>query len=426
MDLEKLCVSVLEKNWYDGFTIPSPKLYPFQWNWDSGFIALGYLRYNTEHAFQELESLFKGQWKNGFLPHIIFHHAERYGEDYFPSASYWNSNVSDLAPANLKTSGITQPPVIGFVLEQFYRKLGKSDRLLTLIKDTIRFHDSLYEHRDLTNSGLIETWHNWESGMDNSPWWDQALDSINEDMVADIQLNRKDAKVVEQSNETRPSDLEYKRYLWLLKTLQHHKFASIPIDYPFRFYDLAINSALIASTESLISLGKAFDLETEKLEMQLTNSKHAFNEYLWNADDRAYYPFDIVRNAQVKMKGAASFLPLMAGVPDASQAEQLMETAAQFDNYNGIPSIDPELDIFEPKRYWRGPVWINMNYLIWKGLLRYGNNRMADELRYKTIELVREAGCREYFSIDQNKKEGYGGKDFSWTAALILVMLDNN
>jgi hypothetical protein len=31
---------VLENNWTGSFTKPSLKLYPHQWNWDSGFISM--------------------------------------------------------------------------------------------------------------------------------------------------------------------------------------------------------------------------------------------------------------------------------------------------------------------------------------------------------------------------------------------------
>ena len=34
-------IEILNDNWRDGFTIPCEGLYPFQWKWDSGFIAIG-------------------------------------------------------------------------------------------------------------------------------------------------------------------------------------------------------------------------------------------------------------------------------------------------------------------------------------------------------------------------------------------------
>ena len=42
--------ATLDRNWRDGYTLPSPNLYPFQWNWDAGFIALGLAYVRPERA----------------------------------------------------------------------------------------------------------------------------------------------------------------------------------------------------------------------------------------------------------------------------------------------------------------------------------------------------------------------------------------
>ena len=120
---------VLEKNWQDGFTIPCEGLYPFQWNWDSGFIALGWAHIDMEKAKSELRYLLSGQWSNGFLPHIIFHNES---ETYFPGPEV---HAADLSPysSEIKTSGITQPPVLGFVLEELFIISGNTEFAHTTI-----------------------------------------------------------------------------------------------------------------------------------------------------------------------------------------------------------------------------------------------------------------------------------------------------
>ena len=65
---------ILIGNRKDGYTLPTNnKLYPAQWNWDSAFISIGYSYFNIEYALMELETLLKGQWKDGMIPHILFH-----------------------------------------------------------------------------------------------------------------------------------------------------------------------------------------------------------------------------------------------------------------------------------------------------------------------------------------------------------------
>ena len=41
MSLIQRAIDTLAKNDRGGFTIPTKGLYPYQWNWDSAFVALG-------------------------------------------------------------------------------------------------------------------------------------------------------------------------------------------------------------------------------------------------------------------------------------------------------------------------------------------------------------------------------------------------
>ncbi|MFQ5815068.1 MAG: hypothetical protein ACE5G7_01055, partial [Candidatus Hydrothermarchaeaceae archaeon] len=75
-------------------------------------------------------------------------------------------------------------------------------------------------------------------------------------------------------------------------------------------------------------------------------------------------------------------------------------------------------EYFESANYWRGPIWININWMLYQGLRRYGFGDKAESVRGDIIELVRRFGFYEYF--DPIKGMGYGSKDFSWTAALFL------
>ncbi len=425
MNLTEECKRVLLQNWREGYTVPSPNLYPFQWNWDSAFIALGYLHIDPEMAFQEMEHLFKGQWDNGFLPHIVFHNEEKYSSGYFPSADYWNSGVSDKAPKDLKTTGISQPPIHGYVLERMYDKLGSSDRLVDLFDKLVSYHKYLYEARDTLNNGLVAIWHNWESGMDNSPWWDTSLDRIASDHLEAIKLDRKDVKVVENYEEERPTDDEYRRYLWLLRTLQGHKFESCPPDFPFQLLDLTFNSLLIASTECILRLGPALGRDVSWFESKLEEGKSNFIDLMWNEQDGYFYPFDLVTKEQVPLIGAACFLPLFAGIPTKEQAETLVDRLKKYDGLYGIPSFDPSQEQYEPKKYWRGPIWVNMNYLICKGLERYGYNEASEKLKKSTIQMLERYGLREYYPVDTSSETGYGAKDFSWSASLALDLLNS-
>ncbi len=63
---------VLRQNDMGGWTRAASDLYPHQWSWDTGFIAIGLAHLDTRRAAQELLTLFQHQWKTGKVPHIVF------------------------------------------------------------------------------------------------------------------------------------------------------------------------------------------------------------------------------------------------------------------------------------------------------------------------------------------------------------------
>lgn len=128
INIEKLlhnCESVLENNWKDNFTIPATTLYPHQWSWDAGFIAIGNSYRDTDKAIKELEYLFDAQWKNGMIPHIVFNEKEK---TYFPAAEFYDINRSSDGPIHIGTSGMTQPPVHAISCHYIYQNSTNKDK----------------------------------------------------------------------------------------------------------------------------------------------------------------------------------------------------------------------------------------------------------------------------------------------------------
>src|SRR3954465_8015343 len=119
---------VLRRNGLKAWTKPAPSLYPHQWSWDSAFIALGLAHVDNSRATDELDSLFRGQWSTGKVPHIVFDpHAPP--KSYFPDAERWNSSaLSEDAPAEPHTSGLCQPPVHAIAVLRIWEAALKRQR----------------------------------------------------------------------------------------------------------------------------------------------------------------------------------------------------------------------------------------------------------------------------------------------------------
>ena len=124
---------------------------------------------------------------------------------------------------------------------------------------------------------------------------------------------------------------------------------------------------------------------------------------------------------------APNYVPLYAGIPSEDQASRMLEALENTGFYPRrgnvvpVPSYDPYGFSFSPVQYWRGPVWININWLLMGGLERYGFKEQAAQLRQATIGLVEEQGFFEHFNPMNGK--GHGSIFFSWTAALLLDVL---
>lgn len=425
---------ILQQNWRDGFTVPSTHLYPFQWNWDSGFVALGHYYHNPKYAIRELQSLFSGQWENGLLPHIIFHSEKE--KTYFPNFDFWGSNVNAGAPQKPKSSGITQPAVHGFILESLLER-NRDDQQLrdfarSLFPKIVHYHRFLYTFRDPQREGLMYIFHPWESGRDNSPLWDTSLNRIH---IKEGELpvyQRRDIDIADPAE--RPTQEQYDRYVYLLLLGKKYHYDGVEIaqESPFLVQDDMMNAILIKSNQSLINIGRDLGFDVGELEEWQSQSIRSFNAKCWNDQLKMYTSFDLRAEEQIVAKEIGGLIPLFAGIPSTERAASLDEYLRVLHDrgYYLCPSYDVDSPFYDSCRYWRGPVWPHMNWMIYHGLRQYGYADTAKIVKSDTLEIVSRYGFYEYFepfkaapsSIDR----GYGGDNFSWTASSIIDLIHNS
>lgn len=402
-------VSILEKNDRGGYTVPtSSGLYPAQWNWDSCLVALGWAQFNEERAWQEIDSLFAAQWPDGMIPHIVFH-----GDDstYFPNSRVWAAGPSK------RTSGISQPPVAATVVRYLYEKFSTSftrTKTAEIIPKLVRWHEWFYYARDQHRTGLVAIIHPWESGMDNSPVWDRALSRVPE--AASVAHLRRDTEFA--ATEERPTGADYNRYLHLLYTFRDHQYSPEKLFSitPFRIADVGFNSILARANKDLAFLRKEIGGYASAIEYPQAVEK------LWDETAGFYFSLDSVEDKPISKPGIGSFLPIFADPGALARHPQIKTHLRRWLaklNF-GLCSFDPDRPEFEPQRYWRGPVWLIVNWMLMDGLRQAGCDDIADRLLKASLQLVERHGFFEYF--DPRAGKGLGGPDFSWTAAMYLFL----
>jgi hypothetical protein len=421
--------AVLEANWLGHATSPSRLLYPHQWSWDAACVAIGYASWNQERAETELRSLFSGQWGDGLLPHIVFTDGAR----YFPGPEFWQTERSPAAPDQPKTSGIVQPPIHASAALQVYRLA--SDRkqgaafLEELLPKLVAWHEYLYRERARTDGGLVEIWHPWESGMDNSPLWDRALERMSFDPERLPQYERVDVELSEASE--RPSDEEYDRYVYLVSLFRELAYDASRIRdvAPFAIQPVLFNSLLVQSNRDLAEIARLAGADPAPFETWAESTAAALDEMLWDEEHAVYVDYDVRAGAPVGARTAAGLAPLYAGVPTRARAARMVELLADSRIAVGeagwaVTSLAPGDPGFQSARYWRGPVWPILNWVLQRGLDRYGYATLAEGVRRAIIELARSAGFHEHYNPETGS--GQGAEQFAWTAALVLDLLHEN
>jgi hypothetical protein len=426
---------ILRCNDMGGWTRAAPDLYPHQWSWDTGFIALGLAHLDTGRAARELLTLFEHQWRNGKVPHIVFN-PEAPPESYFPGPEHWASagKFPDAPPAPPYTSALCQPPThaIG-TLRVWEVARGKDeeevarDFLREIYPKLLRWHRYLLTARDPEGSGLVTIYHPWESGTDNSPRWDQALHNIG---VGDLPpYERQDLDHVDEPSE-RPTDAEYARYLWLVELIKRARCdeAAIYDSHPFLVKDVLFSAILVAANEALLEIAEVADApygERAEISAWIIRGRRGL-EGSWSQDLELCLDHDLRRSAPLRARTVASFAPLVVG--DSGRLESLLRTLyspeflGQPDLYLPLPPpTSPAEARFHPRSYWRGPVWPVVSWLLWRALVRAGEKDRAEALRRGALDQLSERGFAEYF--EPFTGEPLGSDDQSWTAAVALDWL---
>ncbi len=435
-DLLSEAKDVLAHNDRDGkYTIPASGLYPHQWLWDSAFIAIGLAHYDVERAQTEILSILRGQWANGMIPHMIFAEGITHRQD----REIWRSYVSPFAPDNVATSGITQPPMLAEAVVRIGKKLSKAERRSwygRVYQALVNHHTWLYAERDPHHEGLMLQIHPWETGLDNTPpwmfelhehqlsWWITAVEKLHLDGL--FTVFRKDTQHMSAAERLSTIDalglysvqrrLRRKQYD-IQRILTHSHFA---------IEDVVFNSIFIRANHHLRHIAKTIGEELpEDLLDNMKKTEKAL-EQLWDAYSGMYYARNFVTHKLIKIPTIATLLPLYAGSISKERAQQLislLKTSKQFSPKYPVPSVPVTSEYFGEHRYWQGPTWVNTNWLIIDGLRRYGETELADTITQKTLELVEKHGCYEYFSPKDGSPAG--AKNFSWTAALIIDLLQS-
>jgi glycogen debranching enzyme len=419
-------VRVLLRNWHGYATVPSRSLYPHQWSWDSAFIALGLQHISATRAATELLSLFGAQWADGRIPQIAFNPAVP-DDAYFPGPSVWRSSAIEGHPP-IDTSGIIQPPLHAVAVASIVRQLGDQDlsfaeRAYPCLVD----QNAYIRARRTVDGGLAALVHPWETGLDNSPAWDRPLAAVPADLSLFDTYTRRD--VAHAGAGERPTDQDYARYIRLMLMYRDHGYDDdwVRAKAEFLVVDPAFNALWAWSELALADIARRLGRDGSVHVAAAARLTAAMVDQLWSEERGLFLACNARSGRQLPERTVAGLIPLvLPGLP-TEVADALVATATGeafrigAPDVHGVPSFDLTDVRHEPRRYWRGPTWLNTTWLVARGLQVHGHKELAQRLNDDLVGLVAKSGFREYFHPRTGR--GHGTRSFSWSAALLIHVL---
>ena len=227
------------------------------------------------------------------------------------------------------------------------------------LPELLAWHRYLATARDPEGSGLVTIYHPWESGTDNSPRWNVALEVIE---VGELPPTRADLQHVDPSE--RPTNDEYDRYLWLVEVSKPAiDDAVIYPAYPFLIKDVLASAILVPANEALLQIAEIADAPAEEREAIPPGSSAAARARRRSTPASASARTTTYARNDPRGRTVAGFAPLVAG---GERPDHLGDLLRIFDSraFAGNPdlrwplppSTSPGESGFQPRSYWRGPM----------------------------------------------------------------------
>ena len=174
--------------------------------------------------------------------------------------------------------------------------------------------------------------------------------------------------------------------------------------------------------------------EEKLLSERAINLRRQIQKYCWDPRDRFFYTVDVQcvdRRAElipgvplgmpmswrclpIRIQMFTGFLPMWCGIATPQQASDLVNlhylNKETFHGASGVRSLSARETMYSlatsgnPSN-WLGPVWIIVNYFVWKGLQAYGFETEARALADTTLELLardlaKSGTLNEYYHPD--------------------------
>ena len=346
--------------------VPSHAAYYFVgfWAWDTWRFSAALAKFDPELAKDNIRAMFDYQQPDGMIIDCIY---------------------TDPAENNARDS---KPPLVSWAIDEIFTHANDTAFISEMYPQLMAYYKWWYNKRDHNRNGMCENGSTdgtleaaaWESGMDNAIRFDDAKMLKNN--------GAEDAWSMDQES------VDLNAYLALeCKLLK--KFASI--------------------------LGVTFDGPDYSSQVA---------DYFFDKEKGFFFDRRLKDGSFIQEPGCEAYTPLWTEVATADQVKAmlpLLTDTAKFSTYIPFPTVAADNPKYNPRGYWRGPIWLDQTYFAIRGLRNYGYNKMADEYTLQVFDRLQ--GLKEGAPIHENYGTHTGellkAPHFSWSSSHLLMLYDD-
>lgn len=346
--------------------VPSHAAYYFVgfWAWDTWRFSAALAKFDPGLAKDNIRAMFDYQQPDGMIIDCIY---------------------TDPAENNARDS---KPPLVSWAIDEIFTHANDTAFISEMYPQLMAYYKWWYNKRDHNRNGMCEYGSTdgtleaaaWESGMDNAIRFDDAKMLKNN--------GAEDAWSMDQES------VDLNAYLALeCKLLK--KFASI--------------------------LGVTFDGPDYSSQVA---------DYFFDKEKGFFFDRRLKDGSFIQEPGCEAYTPLWTEVATADQVKAmlpLLTDTAKFSTYIPFPTVAADNPKYNPRGYWRGPIWLDQTYFAIRGLRNYGYNKMADEYTLQVFDRLQ--GLKEGAPIHENYGTHTGellkAPHFSWSSSHLLMLYDD-
>ena len=185
-----------------------------------------------------------------------------------------------------------------------------------------------------------------------------------------------------------------------------------------------LNTYLCLQQEALADIATVLGLEKEANQWR-QRARELIQEIIARRWDPSSGYFWATHNGStIKVRTPFNLFPMLTGKVPSKICAQLVDhltNEKEFWTRFPVPTVAIDDPKYDPNQMWRGPTWVNVNYLLIEGLQKSGYAELAGTLRRKTLDMINAKNdIYEYYNPETGERPPKAASNFGWSAAIYI------